>query len=151
MVVTNNFDNAKITDLTELWIKVEEYTLKVFYHDGKSFECVQKAGEPEVSMAIDSDVDSYEDYRYSAMTALKIYARIVKQEEIIFANRMIVFNNDKECKDCLLIQTDHEDEEGNFEIDPLMFDRKKWLEIMTFFEKASILNMKLCYGCEDDD
>lgn len=136
MEYTNNF--RELPNTRELWIKIGEYKLKVLYKEEKWFECIQIESHPEIFFECSEDMQNV--YTNHALDALKVYSRISRDERISFAGRELGFNWDSHLKDSIIIQTGEEDEkDGSYSCHPESFERKKWIELMQFFEKASAL------------
>ena len=139
MTKTNNFNELPKTE--ELWIKVGEWILKVYYKDEKWWESISSMKtNPWIDYFQETEEDMEVIYLDHCISAYEIYCKQKQDNEINFAGRIIAFSQDKEFKNIVSIQTGKEDEkDGTYEIDPIYIERGKFLEIAEFFKHVSCL------------
>ena len=135
---TNNFD--ELPDTEELWIRIDDYTLKVFFKDNYWWECIKIDDKPEIFFKVEDDMQPI--YLSHCINAYQVYCKQTPREDIDFAGRTISFCYDKDYKDNVNIQTGKEEKikgmkDYSFPISMINIKKDKWLEIAKFFNKAS--------------
>ncbi len=136
MPKTNNFDKLPKTE--ELWIKVDDWILKVYYKDDKWWESIKKE-DTQMDFFIEKEEDMENIYLSHCISAYEIYSKKEQDNELDFAGRTISFSQNKDFKNTVSIQTGKEDGKGFYDIDLIFIERKKWLEIAEFFNHISCL------------
>jgi hypothetical protein len=152
---TNNFDELPETET--LWINLDDdYTLKIYFRneDQTWHEYIKKSDgnilNVEVFIKSDEDMDSF--YLHHCISVYKVYCRQSIREDIGFAGRSITFGKDNDYKDTITIQIGAENDDGEYNIDMIQIDRRKWLEVAKFFNLCSsmYLNTKNQVGHKDE-